>query len=283
MGSRMLSKFLRSMLRRVDRNGGIIAFGAFPQSASLTRTQEDFVEWNAQQLSISPEESRRRYLRSRSLFNGGHRGRDYRTLCAMSHDVFQVFCDDNPNEVYDAYKFHGPLHFLRFLSYAETDILDDEKVAGLAARKTARIVDYGCGVAQSSIRLAERLRRSGVQVELVLADVPTVMKDFVVWRARKLGLPTRFIDCDASDPYPDLPACDVCIATEVFEHIYDPLRAFERVDTALAPGGWLIANIKDHEPEFFHVSPELEALRDKAQARGYREISPNRYCKGAAP
>lgn len=283
MGARWLGKALRSMLRRVDRDGGIIAFGASLQSAPLTLTQEDFIEWNAQRLSISPEESRRRYLRSRSLFNGGHRGRDYRTLCTLSHDVFEVFCADNPNEVFDAYKFHGPLHFLRFLSYAETDVLDDEKVAPLAARETACIVDYGCGVAQSSIRLAERLRELGVQVELALADVPTVMKDFVVWRARKRGLRTRFIDCDASDPYPALPPCDVCIATEVFEHIHEPLRAFERVDTALVPGGLLVANISDHEPEFFHVAPELEALRDKARARGYREISPNVYCKRAVP
>ncbi|MEJ2347277.1 MAG: methyltransferase domain-containing protein [Gammaproteobacteria bacterium] len=199
----------------------------------------------------------------------------------MSHDVFQVFCDDGPNEVFDAYKFHGPLHFLRFLSYAEADVLDDKKVGSLAARQSARIVDYGCGVAQSSMRLAERLRDSGVQVELALADVPTVMKDFVVWRARKHGLSARFIDCDASDPYPVLPHCDVCIATEVFEHIHDPLRAFERVDSALAPGGLLIANISDHQPEFFHVSPKLEALREAVRARGYRETSPNVYCKGA--
>ena len=82
----------------------------------------------------------------------------------------------------------------------------------------------------------------------------------------------RFIDCDIDTPYPTLPRCDICIATEVFEHIHDAIRAFGNIDDVLAVGGYLIANIGDHSKEYFHVSPDLASLRAQVEERGYKNV-----------
>lgn len=277
--SSSIVKIARKLMLRFGSCDGVIAFGAFDSPAILSRVQQDFVEWNAKNLGISIEESEQRFARSWGLFRKGYRGGDYRDFCVLSHEVFKVFHDDAPGNVFDTYKFHSHLHFLRFLSYPEQDILPEAVFADLAARRSVRIVDYGCGLAQASMRLAERLRELGVNVDVTLADIPTSMKDFLLWRAEKLDLSVDFIDCDTGNPYPAFPPCDLCIATEVFEHVHAPVRAFEQVDRALSRKGYLVADIGDHRPEFFHVSPDLSALRAETGAKGYREVAEHVYVK----
>lgn len=277
--SSFIVKIARKMMLRLGSCDGVIAFGVFDSPSSLSRVQQDFVEWNAKNLGISVEDSEERFRRSWRLFRKGYRGGDYRDYCVLSHEVFKVFHDDAPGNVFETYKFHSHLHFLRFLSYPEQDILPEAVFSDLAARRSVRIVDYGCGLAQVSMRLAGRLQELGVNVDLTLADIPTIMKDFLVWRAEKLGLSVDFIDCDTGDPYPAFPPCDVCIATEVFEHVHDPVRAFGQVDRSLNGRGYLVADIGDHRPEFFHVSPNLSALRAAAGAKGYREVAAHVYIK----
>jgi SAM-dependent methyltransferase len=268
--------------RTFRAGGSVIRFGRYAEAPKLNRMQEFFIEWNAERLSTSAAESRARYIASCQRLPGGHGGVDYRHFAVLAHDVFEVFHGDSQAEVFETYRFHGALHFLRFLTYEEAMLVGDPIVQELALRRDVVILDYGCGLAQGSIALAERLRERGVHVTLALADIPTVMTPFLRWAVTRLGLTAEFITCDAQQPYPVLPSCDVCIATEVFEHIHEPLRAFENVDTALRPGGYLVADVDDHVAEFFHVSPVLAELRGRLEARGYAKLGDTIYRKAEA-
>jgi len=75
-------------------------------------------------------------------------------------------------------------------------------------------------------------------------------------------------------PIPALPRCDVCFATEFFEHVYDPVAYLDRFHQALNSGGLLITDVSDHESEFMHVSPKLERLRQRIAELGFEEIRP---------
>lgn len=243
----------------------------------LTSTQEMFCAWNAERLGIAVEDSRNRYLDSWKTIRNGHGGPEYRGFCLLTHNLLRVLYDDSEQDVFDAYQFHAPMHFLRMLSYPEP-VWDerDPVVQGLRSRGQVTVLDFGCGLAQRSRGLAQMLRGQGGEVDLVLADIPTVRKPFLLWLGGKLGIPTTFLDCTPAVPIPPLGACDICIATEVFEHLHHPLRYLDAMHAAIRPGGLLLTNVADHRPEYMHVSPSLAPLRQRLGALGYVEILPNR-------
>jgi SAM-dependent methyltransferase len=241
-----------------------------------TRTQEYFVEWNAERLGITVAESRARYLESWNVMPRGHSGPAFEKFHGQCYEVFKVFADDSPREVMDAYKVHGYVHFLNMLTYPEPQWTDaDAIVRRLLGRSSVSILDFGCGLAQQSRTLAQYLRDKGLQVSVALADIPTIRKDFLLWWGKKADIPVTFLDCAADRPIPDLPPIDVCFALEFFEHVYDPVAYFKRIDQAMAGGGMLVTNMSDHHKEFMHVSPQLGALRESVRARGYEEIFTN--------
>jgi len=250
----------------------------------FNRLQELFCQWNAERLGISLEQSRERFIRSCSAIPNGHGGREFRLFRELSHEVFSVFYDDGDHEVFDAYKFHGHLHFLRLLAHKEPEWqVDHPIVQGVAQHDTVTILDFGCGLAQRSWSLAERFKTQGKTVRLALADIPTIRKVFLLWVGDKTGVPVTFLDCTAEIPIPDLPACHICIATEVFEHLYDPTSYLHKINDALLPGGFLVTGVADHKPEFMHVSPNLALLRKELDVLRYEEIERYRlFRKGAS-
>jgi hypothetical protein len=241
-----------------------------------TRTQEYFVEWNAERLGITVAESRARYVQSWNAIPKGHSGRAFENFHGRCYDVFKVFADDSPREVMDAYKLHGYVHFLNMLTYPEPQWFDEDAIVKrLRGKSSLTVLDFGCGLAQQSRTLAEYLRDEGLQVRMVLADIPTVRKDFLLWWGKNCGIPLTFLDCSAERPIPDLPPIDVCFALEFFEHVYDPVAYFARVDQALTGGGMLVTNMSDHHKDFMHVSPKLGPLRQAVAAARYEEIFAN--------
>jgi SAM-dependent methyltransferase len=240
---------------------------------TLSPTQEAFCLWNAERLGIQPDESRMRYIKSWSMLPNGHAGQEYRAFAQLSYGLYQVFYDDSEAEVYEAYRMNGPLHFFRFLSYPDSDWPAAHPIVeALSGKRDVTIVDYGCGVAQLSRGLAETLRKRGTNVSLILVDIPTLRKDFLLWLGSKTGIRMEFLDCSRTRPIPDLPNSDVVIATEVFEHLHDPMSAFEAIHRTLKPSGFLLTNLSDHEGEFMHVSPNLKALRDRTRELKYEEL-----------
>ncbi len=244
----------------------------------MTGTQEMFLQWNADRLGISLEDSKRRYAQSSAVFPGGHLGRAFDKFNGDTHALFRVFFDDTPREVFDTYRFLGPLHFLTFLTYPEPRWTPSDLIIQELRRRGTRasIVDFGCGLAHQSRTLAEFLSGQGFEVTLTLADVETLRADFLIWWGKKVGIRTTFLPCTASMPIPALPGIDICFTTEFFEHVHDPLPYFERIHGKLARGGLLVTGIMDHHAGFLHVSPQLHMLRHEIQARGYTELVPNR-------
>jgi SAM-dependent methyltransferase len=141
------------------------------------------------------------------------------------------------------------------------------------------IIDYGCGLAQTSRSLAMYLNQRGIAVRLFLVDIPTMLKDFLLWLGKQTGIETTFLDVTVTTPIPVLPKCDICIATEFFEHVYNPLIYFERIHNALKDNGLLITNISDHTKEFMHVTPNLQELRSKIQSLPYDMIMADKIYK----
>ena len=272
---------LKKVRRKVLQSQPFIStMGKNPNS--LTNTQELFVRWNAERLDIPEQESRDRYYASWSAISGGHGGLGYRSFNDLSYKLFQVLYSDNDDEIYTAYERHSPMHFLRMLSYPEPQWrADDRVVQHLKERPSVDIVDYGCGLAQSSRSLASYLKAEGTTVRLFLADIPTIRKDFLLWLGEQNGIETQFLDCTATTPIPALPDCDICIATEFFEHVYDPSKYFENIHGALRSNGLLVTNVGDHAKEFMHVSPSLAALRSRIQELGYEALEQDRLLRKA--
>jgi SAM-dependent methyltransferase len=238
-----------------------------------TRTQEYFIEWNAERLGISVAESRSRYAASWNAVPGGHSGRAFERFHGLNYELLKVFADDSPKEVMDAYKMHGYVHFLTMLTYPEPQWYDaDAIVKRLLDRPQISILDFGCGLAQQTRTLAEYLRGKGLPVSLVLADIATARKDFLLWWGVRTGIPVTFLECTSERPIPDLPPIDLCLALEFFEHVYDPVAYFTRIERAMRGGGMLVTNMSDHRAEFMHVSPKLGPLRAAVKARHFTEV-----------
>jgi 2-polyprenyl-3-methyl-5-hydroxy-6-metoxy-1,4-benzoquinol methylase len=262
------------------RGTGLVPSVPDRHASGLTRTQEMFLAWNAERLGISLEESRRRYAASCAVFPKGHRGRAFDKFNGDFHSVFRVFFEDTPSEVYETYKLLGPLHFLTFLTYPEPHwSASDLIVKEIGQRQHVSIMDFGCGLAQQSRALAVFLRDQGTQIELTLADIPTLRAQFLTWWGKKMEIPTTFLPCTAESPIPQMPLFDVCFAMEFFEHVHDPLIYFEHIDAKLSPGGLLITGIMDHHAGFTHVSPRLGKLRALVASRGYKTLVPDRILK----
>jgi 2-polyprenyl-3-methyl-5-hydroxy-6-metoxy-1,4-benzoquinol methylase len=241
-----------------------------------TRTQEYFVQWNAERLGITQADSRARYVQSWNAIPGGHNGTAFEEFHGRCYEIFKVFADDGRNEVMEAYKLHEHVHFLTMLTYPEPPWFDDDAIVKrILDRLSISILDFGCGLAQHSRTLAEYLRNKGLKVTVVLADIPTVRKDFLLWWGKTTGIALTFLDCTVERPIPELPPIDVCFALEFFEHVYDPVAYFTRIDQAMTGGGMLVTNTSDRHDEFMHVSPKLGPLRQAVQARGYEEILTN--------
>ena len=279
-------QILRRLFSRKARKAAALAGSGLVPSAPdqhatcLTRTQQFFLQWNAERLGISLEESQRRYKASLGVLPKGHGGRAFKKFNGIAHDLLRVFYDDSAAEVFDTYRYHGPLHFLAMLTYPEPQWRDSDLIVReLITRPRVSLLDFGCGLAQQSRTLAQYLHDRGIEVQLTLVDIPTLRQDFLQWWGVHTGIVTTFLPCTAAAPIPDLPACDLCQATEFFEHVHDPVAYFDRIDSKLASGGLLVTGIMDHHVDFLHVSPRLDALRARVAARGYQQLIENRVLR----
>jgi hypothetical protein len=259
---------------------GLVMSAPDRNAHGMTLTQEAFLQWNAERLGIPLEESKRRYAASWAVLPEGHSGREFGKFNGVAHEVFRVFFEDSATEVFDTYRYHGPMHFLVMLTYPEPKwTAADLIVKELSKRSEVSILDFGCGLAQQSRTLAVYLRDHDIKVRLTLVDIPTLRQEFLVWWGKQMGIPTTFLPCTVLTPIPELPECDICQATEFFEHVHDPVTYFDRIDARLASGGLLVTGIMDHHADFMHVSPQLGALRARVAERGYDNLVANRVLR----
>jgi len=253
---------------------GITYFSQVPYASELTETQKLFIEWNAERLKISTEECRKRFFRSMERFVNGHTGSEFDEYCELTHDVFNVLYGDKEEELYDSYAFYGTLDFLRYLSYPLPRYEDNSiLIKSIGQKSKIVIVDYGCGLAQSSRALANYFAGRNVPTELHLFDIPTIRKDFLKWIYRESSVKLTLHDCTANNPIPEIPHCDVLFALEFLEHVYNPMIYVQRFHESLMNKSILVTNVEDHKVEFMHVTPILKEVRNHIRDLRYALIS----------
>lgn len=261
-------KSVRSHLIRILMKGG-------KGPKVLTATQEGFIKWNSERLNIPYDESKRRYLDSWGTFYEGHGGAIFKMHGAMSDRLHNVFANNNENEIFEVYRFHSPRHFLRMLSYPDPPWDDDNPIVKeIGDLSEVTILDFGCGLAHKSRALAQFLGKKGSHVKLVLADVPTIRKEFLIWLCNDVGIEMEFLECTKDNLVPELSRCNVCFATEFFEHVSDPVYYFDKFNEALANHGMLVTNVSNHQEDFLHISPNLEEVHNKIRELEYEEVLP---------
>ncbi|MCC7203019.1 MAG: methyltransferase domain-containing protein [Nitrospirae bacterium] len=274
--------WLSQMWRNKSKRCTVLGF----TTPRLNRWQEAFCEWNAERLRISLQESRDRFYRSWAALPKGHRGRSFKAHVLVQMELCQPFWGNTPMELQQAYAAHEPLQFMRLLSYDEPLLTSWPELGILEERADPLIVDFGCGLAQFSIAWACRLRNQGKPLQLFLADLPLLHMDFLRWLCQRWELPASIAACTPSCPIPDLPACDLCVATEIFEHVPDPMNYLLALAEAVKPGGFLLTNLADHtdhNEEFLHISPDLAQLRQYLTAEKWRMLRPNRLYQKPEP
>ena len=222
-------------------------------------------------LGISEQDSVDRFIISWNAMP--HDGKEFRRLISATHELLRPFFDDSAGEIYTAHQMHQYLHMLRWMSYPMTPLPIE-----LAEGKTdVTLLDYGCGMALTSIATAIDWGRQGITVHLTLADLDTVMTEFLHYACAKLDISHRMVQL----PCTFTPACQIAIVTEVWEHLYDFVGALEAIDNALAPGGLLVTDITDRHKEMFHVSPDLSALRERFAQMNYAQVEQKVWRKNA--
>lgn len=99
-------------------------------------------------------------------------------------------------------------------------------------RKQIRVLDYGCGVADYGLAFAKQ----GYQV--TICDIEGGNLDFAKWRFENRNIPVEVVPVTDNDLYPPLPAHDVVLSGELFEHIREPLLVMKNIHSCLCKNGF---------------------------------------------
>lgn len=276
----------------------------------MNSIETDFVEFVAQKNEEPVEVVQKRYEASKAYLNYGTK--EYSHHEEITYQTLQVFfTDTNEKSLFESYRFYAYSDMLRMLSYSFpksapvrgyiTTLIkavregDWRKIFSYISRRTTAqsvqvkktkaewllqdysnpvILDYGCGIAQLSFEMAQLSPGS----EIILVDLDTLKLDFVEFRFKKHGIKHRIMRIQADDQYPLLPEHTICIATDVLEHLHEPLRAYAHIRDSMEKGGTLYGNFEDHDHGMYHVHPDLADLRE-AIAKDYIEVEAGLYKK----
>ena len=143
-----------------------------------------------------------------------------------------------------------------------------------------QVLEYGCGVSDLGLLMA----RLGASVTIV--DLLNRKLSFAIWRYQTRGLKVNNIGVLDTDSVPGLEAeqYDIVFATEILEHVHDPLLLLQALTESLRMGGLLFSSMGlsfereiggDHLPEavaigqskeyesYFHQHYKLLATREE--------------------
>lgn len=114
--------------------------------------------------------------------------------------------------------------------------------AGL--RDGERILELGCGWGSLSLYMARQFPRA----RITAVSNSRTQKVFIDARAKELGLDNlEILTCDVNQlSFPDEPRFDRVVSVEMFEHLRNWERAFERVASWLTPEGTFFMHVFTH-------------------------------------
>jgi 2-polyprenyl-3-methyl-5-hydroxy-6-metoxy-1,4-benzoquinol methylase len=267
---------------------------------TLNQLEKDFIEFISKKKNCSYSESEGLFCGIKKRFNR-FKGSEYEKFSGNIQGLFRIYydvCDEY--SAIEAYQYFALLHLFRYISYSYTKSAADylhesikiikkkqlkqfcilvgrqltcrlkkRPVAGpcgyvsLARSLVDKVeghpivVDYGSGLGYISFEIA-KLDNS---TKVYLVDIDGIVLEFAEFRFRKNGMKVEVIPVTKDCIYPKLPNHNICIATEVMEHLYQPLSALQNINAAMASNGILYGNFEDHDKGVFHVSGDLSDLR----------------------
>jgi ubiquinone/menaquinone biosynthesis C-methylase UbiE len=117
----------------------------------------------------------------------------------------------------------------------------EDIIAHAQGRSGFRVLDYGCGVSDMGMALAQ----DGADV--TIADLAGRKLDFAAWRFSVRGLKCQILPVTDTEHFPALPqgGYDLVIATEILEHVRDPLALLKLLTGSLKPGGLFFCTLED--------------------------------------
>jgi len=270
-------------------------------NTNLNQVEKDFVEFISTKRDRPYNEVEKIFLQLKNRFK--FKGKPYQKLSSYIRGFFKIMYDGKDEcSLIEANQFYALLHTYNYISYTYPKSLFENisdsfdfvkkgkfgplffytkrKISGkfkssnssgasfytkIAKELVGRIeatpvvVDYGCGLAYISFEIAKMVKGAHV----ILVDIDCIHLEFTEFRFKKYDLDFEVIKIDKNNLYPRLPKHNICIATEVMEHVYQPLTVYQNILDSLECNGVLYGNYEDHEGGVFHVSPKLNELRDK--------------------
>lgn len=177
--------------------------------------------------------------------------------------------DANLKESYEKAAFHYSLRLmlgyerysliLPYISYIRNN--SSNNFSGYS------ILDYGCGVADIGLLFAT------MGSKVTIADLNDKKLEFAAWRFKKRRLSPKVIVINNPSRYPSLPQreYDLIIATEVLEHVRNPLMLLQRFIYALKDGGLLFNTIgKNFKKE--DAADHLDEAFEIGRSKEYQEL-----------
>lgn len=243
-------------------------------STDLTEIEKDFIEFVCLKRNRPESQIRQIYLETRHRFK--FKERSYFDFCENIHYLFRLFYNDLDEEgLFESYRFYALPHTFYFLGEwsPQTDRVAAEFMSLLKGRLVS-VVDYGCGLSPLSFAAAKFPECR----QVYLVDIENLKLEFSEFRFRKHGKNAAVIKVSRENPYPALPPHNLCIATEVMEHLTEPLRAYENIYASMEKGGILYGYFGDHEKILYHISADLEPLRRRL-SRDFEKIGDLIYRK----
>jgi len=131
------------------------------------------------------------------------------------------------------------------------------------------ILDYGCGAADIGLLFCT------LGANVTLCDLDNTRFDFVVYRFTRRGYEPGVIKILNTESYPELPEnfFDLIIATELFEHVRDPLQLLENFIKSLKNRGYLFDSMagkfeRDDRPH--HLKEAFEIGKSEKYQNFYK-------------
>jgi O-antigen/teichoic acid export membrane protein/SAM-dependent methyltransferase len=180
-------------------------------------------------------------------------------------------------KAYDSISFHYTLRLM--LAYERysmvTDYLDFMKKDSCKNFSEFRVLDYGCGVSDIGLLFAS------LGAEVTICDLDNKKFDFTEWRFKRRGYSPHSIRVADTEVYPELPESrfDLIIATELFEHVRDPLRLLKNLTNALKTGGYLLDSMGGNSERDDRPHHLQEAFKI-GNSEGYKEYYSKHYIHG---
>jgi 2-polyprenyl-3-methyl-5-hydroxy-6-metoxy-1,4-benzoquinol methylase len=181
---------------------------------------------------------------------------------------------DNLKKAYDSCSFDYALRLmLAYERYSTvTDYLDFIVEDSRKNLGDFRVLDYGCGVSDIGLLFAS------FGANVTICDLDNLRFDFTIWRFKKRGLNPEVIRVIDTEAYPELPGSefDLIIATELFEHVRNPLELLRNFTKALKSAGYLFDSMggnfeRDERPH--HLKEAFEI----GQSNEYVEFYSSHY------